>query len=136
QFSPDGQRIYFLSGRGSDGITQVWKTDLKGEVAGQVTNLPLDVQAYRITPDGKGLVLALAVFPECKGNEIACTVQRMEKRKAEKTTGMVYDKLFMRHWDTWSDGTRNHLFYVAMDGTAAPVALTDGLDGDVPSKPW
>ncbi|HMN04731.1 MAG TPA: S9 family peptidase [Flavobacteriales bacterium] len=136
QFSPDGPSIYFLSGRGSDGITQVWKTDLKGEMAAQVTTLPLDVQAYRITPDGKGLVVAMAVFPECKGNEIACTVERMEKRKADKATGMVYTKMFVRHWSTWEDGTRNHLFYVPMDGSAAPVPLTDGVDGDVPSKPF
>jgi acylaminoacyl-peptidase len=135
QFSPDGQSIYFLSGRGSDGITQVWKTDLKGEMAAQVTTLPLDVGSYRITPDGKGLVVSLAVFPECKGNEIACTVERNEARKKDKATGMVYDKLFMRHWDTWSDGTRNHLFYVPMAG-GTPAAITDGLDGDVPSKPW
>lgn len=136
RFSPDGKSIYFLSGRGSDGITQVWKTDLKGEMAAQVTTLPLDVQAYRITPDGKGLVFALAVFPECKGNEIACTVEKMEERKASKATGMVYDKLFVRHWDTWADGTRNHLFYLPMGGNAAPISLTDGVDGDVPSKPF
>jgi dipeptidyl aminopeptidase/acylaminoacyl peptidase len=136
QFSPDGQTIYFLSGRGTDGINQLWKTDLKGELAAQVTTLPLDVQAYRITPDGKGLVFALAVFPECKGNEIACTVQKMEERKASKTSGMVYDKLFVRHWDTWADGTRNHLFFQPMEGNAAPISLTDGVDGDVPSKPW
>ena len=135
QFSPDGQSIYFLSGRGSDGITQVWKTDLKGEMAAQVTTLPLDVGSFRITPDGKGLVVSLAVFPECKGNEIACTVERNEARKKDKATGMVYTKMFVRHWSTWEDGTRNHLFYVPMAGDA-PVAITDGLDGDVPSKPW
>ncbi len=135
QFSPDGQSIYFLSGRGSDGITQVWKTDLKGEMAAQVTTLPLDVGSFRITPDGKGLVVSLAVFPECQGNEIACTVERIEARKADKATGTVYTKMFVRHWSTWEDGTRNHLFHVPMAG-GMPVAITDGLDGDVPSKPW
>ena len=135
QFSPDGQSIYFLSGRGSDGITQVWKTDLKGEMAAQVTTLPLDVGSYRITPDGKGLVVSLAVFPECKGNEIACTVEQIAAREKDKATGTVYTRMFVRHWSTWEDGTRNHLFYVPMAG-GTPVAITDGLDGDVPSKPW
>jgi len=136
QWSPDGKTLYFLSSRGSDGINQLWKTDAKGELAAQVTTLPLDIQAYRITPDGKGVVFALAVFPECKGDEIACTVEKFDERKASKATGMVYDKLFIRHWDTWADGTRNHLFYLPLEGSAIPVALMDGFDGDVPSKPW
>ncbi|MGN6424441.1 MAG: dipeptidyl-peptidase 5 [Asticcacaulis sp.] len=133
QWSPDGKTIYFLSSRG--GSSQIWKTDLTGGAATQVTDLPLDVSAYRLTPDGKGIILSLAVFPECKGDEIACTVQKQDARKADKATGMVYDKLFVRHWDTWADGTRNHLFYQALSG-GDPVALTDGFDGDVPSKPF
>lgn len=136
QFSADGKTLYFLSSRGSDGINQLWKSDIKGEMAAQVTSLPLDIQAYRITPDGKGVVFALAVFPECKGNEIDCTVKKQEERKQSKATGMVYDKLFVRHWDVWADGKRNHLFYLPLAGNASPVALMDGFDGDVPSKPW
>ncbi len=135
QWSPDGSAIYFLSGRGADGLTQVWKTDIKGAVATQVTRLPLDVGSYRITPDGKGLVVSLAVFPGCRGDEIACTVKVQDEDKADKSSGQLYKRLFVRHWDTWADGTRNHLFYIALDG-GAPVALTDGYDGDVPSKPF
>ena len=46
----------------------------------------------------------------------------------------------MRHWDTWADGTRNHLYALALDakgdvaGNAIP--LTKGFDGDVPGKPF
>ncbi len=136
QWGPDGKTLYFLSSRSSDGINQLWKSDGKGEMAAQVTTLPLDIQAYRITPDGKGVVFALAVFPECKGNEIACTVERNSKRKADKATGTLYTKMFVRHWSTWEDGTRNHLFYMPLDGSAAPVPLMEGLDGDTPSKPF
>ena len=57
-------------------------------------------------------------------------------RDRDKSTGDLYTKLFIRHWDTWSDGTRNHLFYRPLEGDAPPVALTDGFDGDVPSMPW
>lgn len=137
QWSPDGRYIYFLSGRGADHTTQVWKTDVGGAVAEQVTHLPLDVGAYRVTPDGKGLVVALAVFPDAKGDEIGGTVKKL----AEKRTGSgtVYDKVFVRHWDTWADGTRNHLFYILLNSADAPflpIALTPGYDGDVPSKPF
>jgi acylaminoacyl-peptidase len=82
-------------------------------------------------------VVALAVFPECTGNEIACTVEKLKAKEGEKSTGQLYDKVFLRHWDTWADGTRNHLFFLSLpDASAKPVALTDGLDGDVPSKPF
>jgi acylaminoacyl-peptidase len=146
QFGADGA-IYYLAVRGKDdggdGTTQVWKTDIKGEKGERVTGVPLDVGAYRVTPDGKGIVVALAVFPECAkadngGDEIACTVKKQADRKADKSSGEVYSKIFVRHWDEWADGTRNHLFYIAFDGPSAgkPVALTDGFDGDVPSKPF
>ena len=134
QFSPDGKTIYFLSSR--SGSSQLWKTDLAGASATQVTQLPLDVGAYEITPDGKGVVLSLAVFPDCKGNEIDCTVKRQADAKADKSTGQIYTKVFIRHWNVWEDGTRNHLFFVDLDGSGKPVALTDGYDGDVPTQPF
>ncbi|MBK7085818.1 MAG: S9 family peptidase [Flavobacteriales bacterium] len=137
QWSPDGQTIYFLSSRGEGGTAQVWKTDVSGAKAEQVTRLPLDVGAYRIAPDTKSLVVSLAVFPECTGDEIACTVKKQAERTVDKSSGEVYTKVFVRHWDTWADGTRNHLFRIAIDGSGAqPVALTPGYDGDVPSKPF
>jgi dipeptidyl aminopeptidase/acylaminoacyl peptidase len=135
QWAPDGKHIYFLSAR-AGGTMQVWRTDVNGATAEQVTRLPLDVGAYRITPDGKGLVVSMAVFPECDGDEVACTVKKLAERAAEKTTGVVYTKVFVRHWDTWADGTRNHLFHVPFGADAKPVALTPGFDGDVPSKPF
>ncbi len=132
QWSADGKTLYFLSSK--SGSSQVWKTDVAGATATQVTSTPLDVGAYQPTPDGKGVVISLAVFPECKGNEIACTVDRQAAQKATGSSGTLYTKVFVRHWDEWEDGTRNHLFYVPFGG--APVALTDGYDGDVPSKPF
>ncbi len=137
QWAPDGQSFYFLSSRGKEGTTQVWKSDVSGATAEQVTRLPLDVGAYRIAPDRKGLVVSLAVFPECKGDEIACTLKKNAERAENKASGTVYTKLFVRHWDSWADGTRNHLFYLPLNGPLSiPVALTDGYDGDVPSKPF
>src|SRR5690606_30311807 len=52
------------------------------------------------------------------------------------TTGQVYDRMFVRHWDTWNDGTQNHLFVVSTDGSGEPVWVTRGFDGDTPSKPF
>ncbi|MDC7682364.1 S9 family peptidase [Asticcacaulis sp. BYS171W] len=132
QWGADGA-LYFLSAR--SGSMQVWKTDTKDSEAVQVTKLALDVGAYKLSPDGKGVVVALAIAETCETDEIACTLKVAEAKKAEKSTGVVYDRLFVRHWDTWADGTQNHLFYVPLAGGEA-VSLTAGVDGDVPSKPF
>jgi dipeptidyl aminopeptidase/acylaminoacyl peptidase len=53
---------------------------------------------------------------------------------------VVYDRLFIRHWDTWNDKTKNHLYALSLDakGVASgqPVALMAGFDGDAPTKPF
>jgi dipeptidyl aminopeptidase/acylaminoacyl peptidase len=140
RWSPDGNAVYFLSSR--SGTAQVWRTDLTASPAGasptQVTNLPVPVGAFEIAPDGTNLVVSLAVFPDCETP--ACTKQRLDARKSQKASGQVFDKLFVRHWDEWADGTRNHLFALHLNaqGTAsgAPVALMPHFDGDTPSKPF
>lgn len=124
--------LYFLSGR--SGTSQVWKTDAQGATAIQVTDLPVDVNAYRLSPDGSKIAVSLAVYPQCE--DLACSVARGEAEAARKSTGQVYDRLFVRHWDTWNDGTQNHLFVVNADGSGDPVWVTQGFDGDTPSKPF
>ena len=95
----------------------------------------------RSPPDGKLLGFSLEVFPAC-GADLDCTKKRLDESAARRASGKIYDSLFIRHWDTWSDGRRNHLFVMPVAGPAmAPPAitavdLTAGLDGDVPSKPF
>ena len=72
RWSPDGRTLYFLSTR--TGSSQVWRTDADGQTAVQVTDLPVNVSAYRLSPDGRTLVLALNVFPDCA--VLACTDAR------------------------------------------------------------
>jgi dipeptidyl aminopeptidase/acylaminoacyl peptidase len=137
RWSADGKTIWFSSSR-TGGTEQVFKTDVMGETATQVTSTPFDVQAFKITPDGKTIVVGLAVFPECA--DFACTEAKLAAKTATKATGVVYDKLFVRHWDTWNDGTKNHLFAFTLDanGVAAgqPIDLMKSFDGDTPTKPY
>ncbi|MBK8950741.1 MAG: S9 family peptidase [Flavobacteriales bacterium] len=136
QWSGDRSGFYFLSARGDGGITQVWKADAQGAAAEPITALPLDVQAYRVAPDGSGLVVALAVYPDCD-DAIACTQERLKAQEGVKASGHVYDRVFMRHWDTWKDGTRNHLYYLSLkEPNAQPVPLMTGFDGDCPTMPF
>ncbi len=135
RWASDGT-LYFLSSRG--GSTQVWRWDFANSAAVQVTDLALDVGSLKVGPGGAALYLGLAVFPDCE-DSIPCTAARFEKRQAEKTSGMIFDQIFVRHWDTWKDGTRNHVFRVPIgeDGAGGtPVDLMAGVDGDCPTIPW
>ena len=136
QFSPDGRSLYFLSPR--SGSMQLWRLPLNGGEAQQVTRYPLDVGGYQLSPDGKAIAFNLEVFNDCA--DLACTVNRLSDRAEAKTTGVLYDKLFVRHWDTWADGRRNQLFvaHFGANGTTTgePLKVSREIDGDVPSKPF
>ena len=136
RWSVDGRSLYFLSAR--SGSMQVWNLALGGGEATQVTDYPLDVGGFMLAPDGRKLALSLEVFNDC--TDLACSKKRLEERAASKSSGQVFDRLFIRHWDTWSDGRRTQLFVADLgaDGkaSAAPVWVSKGIDGDVPSKPF
>ncbi len=135
-WSSDGKAIYFLSNR-SDHRMQVWRTTPLGAEAVQITSAPSDIVAFKIAPDGKGLVIAVAGFADCP--TLACSADRMKTRAADKAEGKVFDKLGVRFWDSFGDGRHNVLFAQPLDGhgiaSTPAVALMQGLETDVPSKP-
>jgi dipeptidyl aminopeptidase/acylaminoacyl peptidase len=134
EWAPGGDAIYFLSGR--SGSSQVWRLPLAGGEAAKVTDLPLDVETFRVAPAGDRIAMSVAVFRDCA--DLACTKARLDGKG--KASGHVYDRLFVRHWDTWSDGRNSVLYSAPIDATgrvsAAPVSLSGSLDADVPSKPF
>jgi dipeptidyl aminopeptidase/acylaminoacyl peptidase len=135
-WSSDGQYVYFLSSRNES--SQVWRIGVDGGEASQVTDLPMDVGTFRLNSDGSRLVVSLRVYPDCE--DLECTRARDEAGKEAKVTGVSHDALFMRHWDRWLDKKRSQLFTLALaaDGGAGSevVALSRGVDGDVPSLTW
>jgi dipeptidyl aminopeptidase/acylaminoacyl peptidase len=138
RWAADGKSLYFLAGK--DGTTQLWRVSDVGGEAAPVSALPLDVNGYQLSADGKRVLLSMDVFNECAAAEIvACTKQKLDERAADKSTYQLYDRMFVRHWDTWMDGRRSQLFVAdfGADGKlGAPRLLSTGIDGDIPSKPF
>ena len=137
-FSPDGKTVYFLSAK--SGTQQLYAMPLSGGAPRQLTAFALDVASYKVSPDGTRVLFSTDTFADCKA-DFACTKKRLDDTAAKKSSGVVYDGLFVRHWDTWADGRRSRLFVAALpEGKAKPVSsatsLTDRLDGDAPSKPF
>jgi len=166
EWSADGRFIYFLSDRsGSTQVWRVGagaepgsaatrsgaarsgaarsaaarsaaeSIDAPGADALEVTNLPLDVGGFRVSPKGDRILVSVEVYLDCA--DLACTKQRLDAAAHAKATGVLYDHLFVRHWDTWADGRRSQLFSMSLDDVArgAPVNITHGI-GDVPGKPF
>jgi dipeptidyl aminopeptidase/acylaminoacyl peptidase len=135
EWSASGDALYFLSAR--SGSSQVWRLPAGGGEAVRVTDLPLDVDSFHVSPKGDRLAVSLAVFRECA--DLACTKKRSDEQGKNKATGKLYDQLFVRHWDTWADGRRNVLYSVPLGATgmaSSAVSLSGALDGDVTSKPF
>ena len=135
RWAPDGLGLYFLSSR--SGSSQVWYLALSGGEPQQVTALPLDVSSFEVSPRGDRLAVSMEVFPDCA--DLKCTVDRQAALGKQKASGLIYDQLFVRHWDTWKDGRLSQLFTlpIAADGKAdKPVNVSRAVRADVPSKPF
>ena len=131
RWSPTGKTVWFLSTR--SGSSQVWykRTD-RGD-AEQVTDLPLGAGNLVVAADGRHIAFTLDVFPDCP--TIACTRSRLDEREESAATGRLYERLFVRHWDRWKDGTRSHVFVMPAAG-GQPLDVMKGMDADAPSKPF
>lgn len=132
QFSADGMEIYFVTAR--SGSDQVWRVPVSGGEPVQVTRFPLPVANVKLSPDGKSLAFTTDVFVDCDTME--CTLKRLDERKKAASSAMLYDGIFVRHWNAWSDGRRSHLFVTQLPAATAAVDVSRGMDADVPSKPF
>jgi dipeptidyl aminopeptidase/acylaminoacyl peptidase len=141
RWSADGKSIYYLAQAKGDEYTRVWRmAATPGSAAQSETPWPADINTFKLSPDGTTMLLSIDVFEDCA--ERLCT-KRPPQAGVEKTTGKIYDRLFVRHWDTWSDGRRSQLYLapaLSPRGGKAMVALprllSRGIDGDIPSKPF
>jgi len=137
-FSPDGTTVYFLSAK--NGSQQLYAIPLAGGEPRQLTAFAADVGTYHVSRDGGRIAFSVDTYGDC-GADFACTKKRLDERKASKVSGVVYDQLFVRHWDTWNDGRRNRLFVASLPAkgakpVAAATAVSGALEGDVPGKPF
>jgi dipeptidyl aminopeptidase/acylaminoacyl peptidase len=129
-WSPCGKCVFFLSTR--SGSSQVWRIKVDGGEAEQITKLPLDIGNLIVSPDGENLAFTMEVFP---GLSVEAAAAKLKAFQNQKASGRLYDNLFIRHWDTWSDGRRSHLFVMPKKGGEARDLMVN-LDADTPSKPF
>ena len=83
-----------------------------------------------ISPDGKYILSSQEVKTEnVLGKDFY--------PELEKSEAQIYDGLDYRHWDTWNNGTHNHVFYAINKGSkATPIDIMKGEPFDSPQKPF
>jgi dipeptidyl aminopeptidase/acylaminoacyl peptidase len=130
-YGPDGA-IYFLKAVGER--EQLHRL-MPGGAAVAISDFGADVSGFKISPDGRHVVV-WADQRDCP--DLACAATTF--LAPEPGSGKVYDELFARHWDSWAEpGTRSRLYSFPLNGgrlQGMGVRLTGELVGDTPSKPF
>ena len=136
-FSPDGGVVYFLSGK--SGSSQLYSIPVDGGTPRQLTDFPVDVGGFQVSPDGQRIAFNAEAFIDC-GSDLACTGKRLKAEADSPATGVVYDRMFVRHWDAWNDGRLNRVFVATLPGDGAAVstatAIASDVMADIPSRPF
>lgn len=135
RWSPDGKLIAFESNRG--GSYQIYLINVNGGEARQLTSLSTEANQAIWSPDGKHIAFVSSVFPEFSEKSFkesdALNKKTMDDRENSKVKARVITQLLYRHWDSWSDGRRKHLFIVSADG-GDPRDVTPGDRDAVPAS--
>jgi dipeptidyl aminopeptidase/acylaminoacyl peptidase len=127
RWSPNGKHLLFESTR--SGESQLWIVDTDGGEARQLTSLSTEASNGIWSPDGKSVAFVSAVYPEYSDKPFKESDEANRKRKEENekspVKAKVFTRLFFRHWDSYVEDKRQHIFVVSSDG-GEPRDLTPG----------
>ncbi len=127
RWSPDGKHILFESNRSGD--NQLWTIDLGGGEARQLTHISTEAGNGIWSPDGKHIAFVSAVYPEYSDKPFkesdALNKKRKEEIEKSPVKAKVHTKLFYRHWDSYVEDKRQHLFVMSANG-GEPKDVTPG----------
>jgi dipeptidyl aminopeptidase/acylaminoacyl peptidase len=130
RWSPDGKSILFESNRSGD--TQHWLIGLDGGEARQLTTISTEAGNALWSRDGKQIAFVSAVYPEFSEKPFkesdAANKKRKEEIEKNPVKAKVFQRLFYRHWDSYVEDKRQHLFVMSFDNGKAgePRDVTPG----------
>lgn len=136
RWSPDGKTIAFESNRG--GSMQIYTIKTASGETKQITTITTEAGAAIWSPDGKKLGFVSTVFPEFSERPYAeadaLNKQKQDARDNSKVKARIMTKLLYRHWDSWVDDKRQHVFIVNADGTNPHNVTPGDRDATPPSS--
>ena len=104
----DGSTLFYESKtpniEGNNFDSKYYKMPIAGGVAIEIQKEEVHTKDKNVSPDGNYKLFHKEVHIEdIKGNDVY--------KNLEKSDVYIFSDLDMRHWDTWQDGSYNHLFY-------------------------
>lgn len=111
-WSPDGEKIAFVSRR-HDGPGQVYILNMKkGGEAHKITDLPVGVFSVKWFPTGDRIAFAANILPDYDG-DFNKLKKLIDEKKESKVSAKVTENTMYRFWDRWlTDGYYPRLFSV------------------------
>jgi len=124
---PDGKKIGYIST--ATGEPQLWEINPDGTSPVQISKVKDGISGFKYSPDMKHIFYIGTV--------------RLDQDVHDKypdlplANARLYDDLLYRHWDTWSDGTYQHIFVASYSetGLTGHIDLQKGERYDSPLKP-
>ena len=141
KWSPDGRWILFESTR--SGNSQIWVISPYGGEAKQITKISTDASTATWSPDGRHIGFVSAVYPEFSSQPFVesdkANKDKAEAIAASPVKARVFKRLFYRHWDSYVEDKRQHLFVIDLTedvpGTLVASEPRDVTPGDRDAYP-
>lgn len=122
RWRPDGLKIGFLSAE--SGSAQLWEINPDGSEKRQVTNVDGGISNFNYAPTGNHIYFTRSIKVDKSPKDMYPDLPNANVR--------IYDDLMYRHWDSWADGTYDHVFFA----TYSDGKLIGEITNLTPNEPY
>ena len=131
RWAPDGKRFAFISNK--ENGSQVWIAEFDGAAGDakgvkKLTSIATEASGELWSPDGKNVLFTSDVYPECDNKspyiEETCNIKKREDAENSQVKAQIFDHLIYRHWNSYKQGKRTHIFVVPVVAPLHPVHQT------------